>query len=61
MLALNCTDAKMVRYGGLKLVSEASKWWDSTKVGLEAKLGWGVLVTWAHFKEKFYEQYVPRV
>jgi hypothetical protein len=61
MLALNCTDAEMVNYGGLKLVGEASKWWDLTKASLKAELVKGVPVTWAHFKEKFYEQYVPHV
>jgi hypothetical protein len=60
-LALNCTDAEMVRYEGLKLVGEASQWWDPTMANLQAGLGNGVPVTWAHFKEKFYEQYVPRV
>jgi hypothetical protein len=42
-------------------VGEASQWWDPTKVSLQAELGNNVPITWAHFKEKFYEQYVPRV
>ncbi|XP_059433794.1 uncharacterized protein LOC132166943 [Corylus avellana] len=61
MVALKRTDAEMVEYGGLKLTREASKWWDPTKANLKGQLGDGVPITWAHFKEKFYEQYVPRV
>jgi hypothetical protein len=61
MLALNCIDAKMVNYRGFKLVGEASQWWDPTKASLIAELRERGLITWAHFKEKFYEQYVPRI
>ena len=61
MVALNCIDAKTGNYGGLKLVGQASKWWEPTKANLESELGVGVPITWAHFKEKFYEQYVPCV
>jgi hypothetical protein len=61
MLALNCMDAEMVNYGSLKLVGEASQWWDPTKASLTAELGERGPITWAHFKEKFYEQYVPRI
>jgi hypothetical protein len=45
MVALKCTDAEMVNYGGLKLMGEASKWWDPTKASLKTELGEGVPIT----------------
>ncbi|XP_057958404.1 uncharacterized protein LOC131151170 [Malania oleifera] len=55
---LNCTENQKVTFSTFKLAREAKKWWVSVKKMEELRLIL-VALTWARFKELFFEQYFP--
>jgi hypothetical protein len=50
---LGCTDEQKVRYTGLRITDEATRWWKSKKGLLGIELGRGVAIPWDSFVEEF--------
>jgi hypothetical protein len=49
--AIVCTDEQKAMYAGLKLTSEALRWWKSKKQLLALALGGEAVITWTLFEE----------
>ncbi|XP_057961589.1 uncharacterized protein LOC131168476 [Malania oleifera] len=55
---LNCTEKQKVTFATFKLAGEAERWWGSVKQ-MEEHRPIPIVLTWARFKELFFERYFP--